>query len=148
MKKILLILLFFISHCGYQPIYLNKNPQNFEYSKIISEGDLEINTEIINKTSMKETNNTSRKLYISSSYEIKNTSRSSTGKIESYRTIIKVDLESQDKNDKVTQSKSFLKELTYNSKDNNYELVEYQNFVKTDLVNKIIGEIIIYLNSQ
>ena len=148
MKKILLILLFFISHCGYQPIYLNKNPQNFEYSKIISEGDLEINTEIINKTSMKETNNTSRKLYISSSYEIKNTSRSSTGKIESYRTIIKVDLESQDKNDKVTQSKSFLKELTYNSKDNNYELVEYQNFIKTDLVNKIIGEIIIYLNSQ
>ena len=148
MKKILLILLFFISHCGYQPIYLNKNPQNFEYSKIISEGDLEINTEIINKTSMKETNNTSRKLYISSSYEIKNTSRSSTGKIESYRTIIKVDLESQDKNDKVTQSKSFLKELTYNSKDNNYELVEDQNFVKTDLVNKIIGEIIIYLNSQ
>jgi len=148
MKKILLILLFFISHCGYQPIYLNKNPQNFEYSKIISEGDLEINKEIINKTSMKETNNTSRKLYISSSYEIKNTSRSSTGKIESYRTIIKVDLESQDKNDKVTQSKSFLKELTYNSKDNNYELVEYQNFIKTDLVNKIIGEIIIYLNSQ
>ena len=148
MKKILLILLFFISHCGYQPIYLNKNPQNFEYSKIISEGDLEINKEIINKTSMKETNNTSRKLYISSSYEIKNTSRSSTGKIESYRTIIKVDLESQDKNDKVTQSKSFLKELTYNSKDNNYELVEYQNFVKNKLVDKIIGEIIVYLNSQ
>lgn len=148
MKKILFILLFFISHCGYQPIYLNKNPQNFEYNKIIPEGDSKINMEIINKTSMIETNNISRKLFISSSYEINNTSRSSTGKIESYRTIIKVNLKIKDKNNKVIQSKSFLKELTYNSKDNNYELVEYQNFVRNKLVNKIIGEIIVYLNSQ
>ena len=74
MKKILIILLFFISHCGYQPIYLNKNSQNFEYSKIISEGDSEINVKIINKTSIKETDSISRKLYISSFYEIKNTS--------------------------------------------------------------------------
>ena len=148
MKKILFILLFFISHCGYQPIYLNKNPQNFEYNKIIPEGDSKINMEIINKTSMIETNNISRKLFISSSYEINNTSRSSTGKIESYRTIIKVNLKIKDKNNKVIQSKSFLKELNYNSKDNNYELVEYQNFVRNKLVNKIIGEIIVYLNSQ
>ena len=148
MKKILFILLFFISHCGYQPIYLDKNPQNFKYNKIITEGDSEINLEIINKTSMEETNDISRKLYISSSYEINNTSRSATGKIESYRTIIKVKLETKDKNDKVIQSKNFLKELTYNNKDNNYELVEYQNFLKNDLVNKIINEIIVYLNSQ
>ena len=107
MKKILFILLFFISHCGYQPIYLNKNPQNFEYNKIIPEGDSKINMEIINKTSMIETNNISRKLFISSSYEINNTSRSSTGKIESYRTIIKVNLKIKDKNNKVIQSKSF-----------------------------------------
>ena len=148
MKKILFILLFFISHCGYQPIYLNKNLQNFEYSKIITEGDSEINLEIIDRTSIKETNNISRKLYISSSYEINNTSRSATGKIESYRTVIKVKLETRDKNDKVILSKNFLKELTYNSKDNNYELVEYQNFLKNNLVNKIINEIIVYLNSQ
>lgn len=148
MKKILLILLFFISHCGYQPIYLNKNSQNFEYSKIISEGDSEINVKIINKTSIKETDSISRKLYISSFYEIKNTSRSSTGEVESYRTTIKVNLETKDKNDKTIKSKSFLKEFTYNDKDNNYELVEYQNFIKNDLVNKIINEIIVYLNSQ
>ena len=148
MKKILFILLFFISHCGFQPIYLNKNPQNFEYNKIISEGDSQINMEIINRTSMIETSDISRKLFISSSYEINNTSRSSTGKIESYRTIIKVNLKTKDKNNEVIRSKSFLKELTYNSKDNNYELVEYQNFVKNKLVDKIIGEIIVYLNSQ
>ena len=148
MKKILLILLFFISHCGYQPIYLNKNSQNFEYSKIISEGDSEINVKIINKTSIKETDSISRKLYISSFYEIKNTSRSSTGEVESYRTTIKVNLETKDKNDKAIKSKSFLKEFTYNDKDNNYELVEYQSFIKNDLVNKIISEIIVYLNSQ
>ena len=148
MKKILLILLFFISHCGYQPIYLNKNTQNFEYSKIISEGDSEINTKIIKKASMKETNNISKKLYISSFYEIKGTSRNSTGEIESYRTIIKVNLETKDKNNKAIKSKIFLKEFSYNSKDNNYELVKYQNFVRNDLVNKIISEIIVYLNSQ
>ena len=129
-------------------IYLNKNTQNFEYSKIISEGDSEINTKIIKKASMKETNNISKKLYISSFYEIKGTSRNSTGEIESYRTIIKVNLETKDKNNKAIKSKIFLKEFSYNSKDNNYELVKYQNFVRNDLVNKIISEIIVYLNSQ
>ena len=97
---------------------------------------------------MKETNNISKKLYISSFYEIKGTSRNSTGEIESYRTIIKVNLETKDKNNKAIKSKIFLKEFSYNSKDNNYELVKYQNFVRNDLVNKIISEIIVYLNSQ
>ena len=148
LKFFLPLVFIFLSSCGYQPIYLNKNTQNFEYSKIISEGDSEINTKIIKKTSMKETNNISKKLYISSFYEIKGTSRNSTGEIESYRTIIKVNLETKDKNNKAIKSKIFLKEFSYNSKDNNYELVKYQNFVRNDLVNKIISEIIVYLNSQ
>ena len=43
MKKTFFILLLFISSCGYQPIYLNKTLKNFEFKKIIFDGDNYIN---------------------------------------------------------------------------------------------------------
>ena len=48
--------------------------------------------------------------------------------------------------DDVIQNKNFSKEFNYNNKQNKFELVEYQNSVKNDLVDKIVGDIIIYLN--
>ena len=46
-----------------------------------------------------------------------------------------------------TQNKNFIKEFTYNNKQNKFELIKYQNSIKDDLIDKIINEIIIYLNS-
>jgi hypothetical protein len=40
MKIVLLFLFFFLmSGCGYQPIYLNKNIQNLEFSEIVLDGN-------------------------------------------------------------------------------------------------------------
>ena len=36
MKKTFFILLFFISSCGYQPIYINKSTEIYEFEKIVS----------------------------------------------------------------------------------------------------------------
>ena len=54
MKKTFFILLFFISSCGYQPIYINKSPEIYEFKKIIFDGDNYINNKIINILSIKE----------------------------------------------------------------------------------------------
>jgi hypothetical protein len=56
MKKTFFILLFFISSCGYQPIYVNKSSKIYEFKKIIFEGDNYINNKIINILSIKENN--------------------------------------------------------------------------------------------
>ena len=38
------------------------------------------------------------------------------------------------------------KDFSYNSRDNKFELVEYQDEVRDDIIKKIIEEIIIYLS--
>jgi len=94
MKKILLIFIFFLTSCNYQPIYVNKNLNNIEFSKIIIEGEKDINRKIINSLSLKENefDDTLNNLLIESSYEIQETSKNSKGQVQSYRSIIKVNL--------------------------------------------------------
>ena len=149
MNKIILILLFFLSSCGYQPVYLNKNIENFEFQKITFEGDKAINGQITNTLTFKEIkdNKNLDKLLISSSYQIEQASKNAKGQVRSFRTIVRVNLEIRNLNDNIIKNKSFSKEFSYNNKENKFELVEYQNSIKRDLINNIITEIIIYFNS-
>ena len=147
MKKIVLIFLFFLISCGYQPVYLNKNIGSFEFSKIILSGNNDINRKIIDTLSIKESKNNFNKLNIFSSYDVKIASKDATGQASTFKTTILVKLSIENSNDKSKGEKIFLKEFTYNNKEKKIELVEYQNSIKNDLINKIISEIIIYLNS-
>ena len=147
MKKIFIILLFFISSCDYQPIYVNNNSKNLEFSEIIFEGDNRINRQIINSLSFKENknNNSLNKLLLKTTYAVEETSKNSKGQIESYRTSILVNL-TISKNKKILKKKDFFEDFTYNNKENKFELVEYQDSVKNNIINKIIEEIILYIN--
>ena len=149
MKKIFFILLFFISSCGYQPLYQNKDLENFRFKKITLIGDNYINKRVTNTISVQENNEdkNEKELFISSSSEIQETSKNSKGQVESFRTIVTVNLKIINKINQDTQSKNFIKEFTYNNKQNKFELIEYQNSIKDDLIDKIINDIIIYLNS-
>ena len=35
MRNFLFILMILITSCGYQPIYINKNPDNFKFQKLL-----------------------------------------------------------------------------------------------------------------
>ena len=149
MKKIFFILLFFISSCGYQPLYQNKDIENFKFRKITLTGDNYINKRVTNTISVQEDNEAKneKELFISSSAEIQETSKNSKGQVESFRIIITVNLKIINKINQDTQNKNFIKEFTYNNKQNKFELIEYQNFIKDELIDKIINDIIVYLNS-
>jgi len=149
MKKIFFILLFFISSCGYQPLYQNKDLENFKFRKITLTGDNYINKRVTDTISIQENNEAKNKkeLFISSSSEIQETSKNSKGQVESFRIIITVNLKIINKINQDTQNKNFIKEFTYNNKQNKFELIEYQDSIKNDLIDKIINDIIIYLNS-
>ena len=149
MKKIFFILLFFISSCGYQPLYQNKDLENFKFIKITLTGDNYINKRVTNTISIQENSDAKneKELFISSSSEIQETSKNSKGQVESFRIIVAVNLKIINKINEDTQNKNFIKEFTYNNKQNKFELIEYQNSIKDDLIDKIINEIIIYLNS-
>ena len=149
MKKILLIFVFLLTNCNYQPIYINKSLNNVEFSKISINGDTDINRKIINSLSFKENefDDTLNNLLIKSSYEIQETSKNSKGQIESFRSQIIVNLIINNKKETIL-SKNFLKDFSYANKENKFELVQYQNEVKNNLINKIIDDIILFINLQ
>ena len=147
MKKFLLIFIFLLSECGYQPIYISKNLSDVEFFKITLEGDADINRKVVGSLSFKENNlqDSLNSLLIKSSYKIIETSKSSKGQVESYKSQIILNLIIIDGNE-IVSSKNFSKEFSYNIKDNKFELIRYQNEVKDNLIDKIVEDIILYMN--
>lgn len=150
MKIVLLFLFFFLmSGCGYQPIYLNKNIQNLEFSEIILDGNQDLNKIIIERLSVSESNENERteKLYLKSLYKNETTSKNQKGQSVSFKSTIEVNLQIENINSEIVSRRNFTKEFTYNSKNNQFRLAEYEASIKNNLIDTIINEIIIYLNT-
>ena len=147
MKKIFFIFIFFISSCGYQPIYLNKNPDNFTFKKITISGEKKINRKIINSASFIEDSSftLNNELLINSNLDINETSKNSKGQVESFRTNIVVNFTIKN-NGQIIKTKNFTKDFSYNNRESKSELTEYQKEIENNIVNEIIEEIIIYMN--
>jgi hypothetical protein len=149
-NKILVLLLFFLASCGYQPIYLNKDLEKKEFSKIFLEGDDDINKKILKTLPISENEQKIQQdqLHIVSSYNIEHALKSSSGQITSYKTIISLNLEIKDYNNKSIINRNFTKQSIYNNKENSFELANYQATIKDNLTSAIINEIIIFLSLQ
>ncbi len=144
MKKILILLLF-LSACGYQPLY-NTNLTKVEFNKINLIGDIKINRKIISSLNINETNNnTSKEISINSLLSIIVTSRDAQGQPLTYRMNVNVTIEIKDQG-KPIKTKSFSENFTYNNIENKYDLSVYQEDVRDNLVKKIIDDIIVYIN--
>ena len=147
MKKILLILILLMAICGYQPIYLNSNTQNFKFSKILTQGNNKINKVITNSISFEEveTDQSLNTLMLDSSYNIIETAKNSKGQVESYRSKIIVNIKIM-KDNEIIKERSFFEEFFYNTKKNKFDLVQYQKQIKENLMREVIRDINIYLN--
>ena len=147
MKKFLLIFVFLLTECGYQPIFINKNLANTEFYKITFEGDAEISRKINGSLSLNENklNAALNSLLIKNKFEIKETSKNSKGQVESYKSQVTLNIITIKKK-KIINNKSFFKETNYNVKDNKFDLVQYQNDIKNNLINEVIEDIILYMN--
>ena len=49
-------------------------------------------------------------------------------------------------NNRLIKTKAFSEDFTYNNIENKYDLSTYQNDVENNLINKIVEDIIIFLN--
>ena len=145
MKKIF-ILFIFLTSCGYQPIY-DINKSNFFFKELELSGDKNINRKIISSLKIKENQkeDSPTKLIIESVKEITETSKNSRGQPETYRTNVRIKLTIQDL-DGVIKTNTFEESFTYDNRDNKYDLLNYQNDIESNLVNKIIEDIILYIN--
>ncbi len=146
-KRIFILFIFLVTSCGYQPIYINNNLENLIFYKITLKGDNNINRKIINTVSFKENslNDELNELAISSSFNIFETSKNSKGQIETYRSIITIEIKIIKDNETIKR-KVFSNETSYNKKENKFELTQYQSNIKNNLINKTIEDIILFLS--
>ena len=147
MKKLFILILFFITSCGYQPLYVNKNNSNLVFSKIELFGDKEINRRIMSFVSIKEDKNEEKlnQILLKSNENIIETSKDSKGRVATLKTNVEVKLIILN-GDKIIKEKIFNENFSYNNKNNKFDLEKYQGEVKNNLVDKIIEQMSIYLS--
>tara|TARA_Y100000389_G_scaffold52869_1_gene48733 strand:- start:2182 stop:2622 length:441 start_codon:yes stop_codon:yes gene_type:complete len=145
MIKKFLVMFFFISACGYQPIYLNKN--EIVFKDIVFVGDKKINRKIISLSSINKDpkNKVENTLVLESKKRVIETSKNSKGQVASYRTEIEINLTIKI-NDEIIKQKNFIQVFNYNNIKNKFDLSSYQNDVENNLVSKIVEDLIVYIN--
>ena len=148
MKKILIIIFFFISACGYQPIYkVDKEITKIKIKDAKFYGDQEISKEVFLKLPfIIEKNDDLNTLIIESRKIISETSKNSKGQATSYRTSLNINLKLTNSENKTITEKKLKKEFSYDTKKDKFKLKRYQKQIEKDLIDKISKEIIIFLN--
>ena len=149
MKIILVSFLFFLTSCGFKPMYSKNTVNNYYFKEIELIGNKAINQKLINLGILLEDNSTqnNKKLIIESEVAILETSKNSEGLVETYRSILNTNFSFLDNNNLI-KKKSFNKSFSYPNKDNRFELLEYQRTVEKNLTNEIIKDIILFLNTN
>ena len=146
MKQIWFLILILCYSCGYQPIYDIKLKNNLEFKEIIIEGNNNLTQKIIKTINLQK--NSSDKLLdeirINTELIVEETSKNSKGQILSYRTTINAEVKIIDKN-KNLRSQKFSQNFTYNSKENKFDLINYQKKIEKIILEKLIEDIALYL---
>tara|TARA_B100000965_G_scaffold280816_1_gene238691 strand:- start:786 stop:1244 length:459 start_codon:yes stop_codon:yes gene_type:complete len=149
-KKILsklIILLFFISGCGYSPIFSNKN-SNFSIIEIAATGNNKINSIIINKLNIYKNSNREKffSLIINTNLKKEISSKDSKGDPKTYSIEIRTKMSAKD-NKGDLKEKIFIKTINYNNIENKFDLKKYEEKSTKNLAEIISEEIIIYLQT-
>jgi hypothetical protein len=148
-KKLSILVVFvLLLSCGYQPIF-SSGDSSFSINKIELAEKNNINSKIKNALKVYKKNKNTKVFYdlkISSEKSKNILSKDSKGdpKIFSLNVSIKVSIL---ENNLPKNEKTFNKTESYNNKSNKFELKKNEDQITSNLVNKIIEEIIIYLHS-
>ena len=145
--KYFLIFLFLYS-CGYTPIYKVNQKSNFGLDMIVFSGDKKIGRKIeknLEKFKNNETKNIFDADFVSSkTREI--VTKDKKGDPSSFKLIIEVKLNLISKTDKKTLEKKFMRETTFNSMDNKFELDQYTNNIEKNMIFNILEDMNIFFN--
>ena len=143
----LILFFFFIVSCGYQPLYSNKTT-NFYIYKINSFGDKNIKKALINRLEIYKDKNSNKKieLEINSKINKTTTSKDTKGNPKTFRIEIIYQIKVI-KEEKINLDKIFSKSTNYNNSSKKFELKQYEENLKINLINKISEDIVGYLQT-
>ena len=140
-------ILIFLTQCGYQTIYSNKN-LNFSVTQIKILNDQNIGRQIKNRLGLlsSNTNADNLNLEIDSKFEKTTASKDKQGNPNIFNLIVyvKVNITS---GSGIEQNKVFSEAINYNNSENKFNLKKYEDSLKENLTEKIIEDLLLYLQS-
>ena len=149
-KKIILILLFLLSSCGYEAIHSKKNSMNYSFS--VSElsfiGDRTVNLKIKEKIN----NYTQSKkdkdfvLRISSTSEKIILAKNTAGDATSFKNTISINVEVL-MNNKIKSNLIILESFNYNNISNKFNLKKYEEEIKNNLAETATDKLVFKLSN-
>ena len=147
-KKIFLILIIFLSNCGYNPIYLKKIDTGLLINSYQLIGDKNINRSIISQLGIKNNNNTDAKynLKLNSSKLVEAVAKDKKGNTSVYKTTITVKLLISE-GDSIIKERTFTSSFVYNNTSNKFDLFQYQKNIDKNLINSLSEKISIFLTT-
>ena len=150
-KKIIPFLIFlFLSSCGYEALYSEKNQinYNFSISELILNGDREVNLKIkekLNNYILDKKDKTFR-LRISSNSKKIIIAKNRVGNATNFKIQITVDIEVL-KNDGLKSNFVIIESFDYNNNSDKFELKSYEREIKNNLSNTISNKLKLKLSN-
>ena len=141
--KHFIICLFLVS-CGFQSIYVG-DKSDFNFNKSNALGDVKISKDIIRGLNSLREDGGEYELTIETVFKKDVSSKNKKGDPEVFD--MSLDVNVTLKKDKDILRNSFREKLSYNNLKSKFELKQHENNLKSNLVQEITQDILIYLNS-
>jgi len=149
MKKLIFVViaLFMLNNCGYNPIYSSKN-NNF-YIDISQKDKSKLNSKIANNLKIFSNQDSKNiiQLEISSNKKVNTIQKDKKGDPSRFQMTVLLNINVLNKNNnEINKTKSFSSSFNYSNDSNKFSLKEYEKDIEDNLINKIVKESIIYLS--
>ena len=139
----------FVLSCGYAPIYQSDQKLNIKLDTITSSGDKSINREIVknlDKYRDSDTNNIFD-LSINSTKREDIVTKDKKGNATSFKSTLEVDINLINNSNNKNFIKKFTKYMSFNSKNNKFELDQYRLNLEKNMISQILQDINLYLRN-
>ena len=142
---VLMSLIFFLTNCGFSPIYVNNTNTNFSIENVNYQGDRELNNFLKINLNQYKNENSDRKILIeaTSEYQRITLTKNAASEVTNYKLIAKVIFLIKSTNKKI----NITEEKIISSMDDKFEEARKERAIKQNFArsisNKLISELVI-----
>tara|TARA_B100000941_G_C28322940_1_gene457479 strand:+ start:206 stop:658 length:453 start_codon:yes stop_codon:yes gene_type:complete len=140
-----LLLIFFVSSCGYSPIYISDKIE-FNYSKIVLEGNKQISNKIKNNIDYLKNSSSNYSLIINSKEQKSVSSKNELGNPEVFNMYLEVNVKIFE-NDNLVKEKVFAESKSYNNTSSQFKLKQREENMSENLVKKVLENLRLFLKN-
>ena len=146
--KYLLIFIFVLS-CGYTPIYQSDKKLSIKLDTINISGNKKIGREIVKNLEKYKDSDTDNifDLIIGASKKEDIVTKDKKGNATSYKLSLEIDIKLNNDSNNKNFTKKFTKYMSFNSKNNKFELDQYRLNLEKNMISQILQDINLYLRN-